>query len=94
MNGSETQLPLSKRLLAALFALVLVVGMVPVSAWAEGDEAQNSGTTQEQAEDLNNPTQETLAVNDEQAVDETAAVEVQTDESTSNVAQNGGGLKI
>ena len=93
MNGSETQLPLSKRLLAALFALVLVVGMVPVSAWAEGDEAQNSGTTQEQAEDLNNPTQETLAVNDEQAVDETAAVEVQTDESTSNVAQNGGGTE-
>ena len=42
MNGAETQLPLSKRLLAALFAFVLVVGLVPVSAWADNDEQQNS----------------------------------------------------
>ena len=42
MNGAETQLPLPKRLLAALFAFVLVVGLVPVSAWADNDEQQNS----------------------------------------------------
>ncbi len=52
MNGAETQLPLSKRLLAALFAFVLVVGLVPVSAWADNDEQPN-GETQEQADSQN-----------------------------------------
>lgn len=52
MNKSEAQLPLPKRMLAALFAVVLVVGLVPVSAWAEGDEEQNSAT-QEQADGQN-----------------------------------------
>ena len=48
-NGTEMQQPLPKRLLAALFALVLVVGLVPVSAWAEGDEAKGS-SSQEQVD--------------------------------------------
>ena len=52
MNGAETQLPLSKRLLAVLFALVLVVGMAPVSAWAEGEgNAQDSANTEQLLED-------------------------------------------
>ncbi|MDO4854726.1 MAG: MBG domain-containing protein [Coriobacteriia bacterium] len=50
MGESKIQLPLSKRLLAALFAVVLVAGLIPVSAWAEGGEAQNSAT-QEQVDD-------------------------------------------
>ena len=55
MNGAETQLPLSKRLLAALFALVLVVGMAPVSAWAEGeDNAQDSANAEQTDNELNN----------------------------------------
>ncbi len=55
MNGAETQLPLSKRLLAVLFALVLVVGMAPVSAWAEGEgNAQDSANTQQTDNELNN----------------------------------------
>ena len=49
MNESATRQSLSKRLLAAFFAVVLVVGLVPISAWADGDEEQNSAT-QEQAE--------------------------------------------
>ncbi len=54
MKGTETQLPLPKRLLSVFFAVVLVVGLVPVTAWAEGDESQQSqntqtGATQEQA---------------------------------------------
>ncbi len=47
MNRTEAQLPLSKRLLAAFFSLVLVVGLVPTSAWAEGEDLQN-GDNQEQ----------------------------------------------
>lgn len=49
MNGVEAKLPLPKRLLAAFFALVLVVGLVPVSAWAEGEDAQGEAA-QEQAD--------------------------------------------
>ena len=53
MNGTETQLPLPKRLLAALFALVLVVGMAPVSAWAAGGDDSNDGSNEQQVADNN-----------------------------------------
>lgn len=49
MNESATRQSLSKRLLATFFAVVLVVGLVPVSAWADGDEEQG-GATQEQTD--------------------------------------------
>ncbi len=52
MNGSEAQLPLPKRLLAAIFSLVLVVGLVPVCAWAEGeDEQPNNDAALEQTDE-------------------------------------------
>ena len=55
MNGTETQLPLPKRLLAALFALVLVVGMAtpPVSAWANGEDGSNGESNEQQVADNN-----------------------------------------
>lgn len=49
MNESATRQSLSKRLLATFFAAVLVAGLIPVSAWADGDEEQG-GATQEQTD--------------------------------------------
>lgn len=57
MNGSEAQLPLPKRLLAVVFSLVLVVGLVPISAWAE-DSNEQGGTPQEQQNNDADPAQQ------------------------------------
>lgn len=57
MNRTEAQMPLSKRLLAVFFSLVLVVGLVPTSAWAEGEGEQGS-ETQEQTDAQGDPTDE------------------------------------
>ncbi len=47
MNTVEAQKTLAKRLLICFYAIVLVIGLVPINAWAEGDDAQDS-TNQEQ----------------------------------------------
>ncbi len=62
MNRTEAQLPLSKRLLAVFFSLVLVVGLVPTSAWAEGEGEQGS-ETQEQTDAQGNPAEEVSSDN-------------------------------
>ncbi|MDO4854216.1 MAG: hypothetical protein Q4A43_02155 [Coriobacteriia bacterium] len=50
MNTTEAQLSLAKRLLTAFFALALVIGLMPISAWAEGDEAQSDASQEQQSD--------------------------------------------
>ena len=49
MNKVEAQMPLAKRLLISFFAFALVVGLMPINAWAEGDDAQSSANQEQQA---------------------------------------------
>ncbi len=53
MTNTESQLSLAQRLVTALFAFVLVVGLMPISAWAEDAEAQNSESQEQQSDQGN-----------------------------------------
>lgn len=89
MNRTEAQLSSAKRLLTAFFAFALVIGLMPISAWAEGDEAQ-SDASQEQQSDQNEGTSagDSAAKGSTEGADSSASGDAAADKGSSDAANS------
>lgn len=93
MNKVEAQTPLAKRLLISFFAFALVVGLMPINAWAEGDDAQSSANQEQQAgqdegDSAGDSTDDTAEKGSTEGADSSASGDAAADKGSNDAADS------
>ena len=93
MNKVEAQMPLAKRLLISFFAFALVVGLMPINAWAEGDDAQSSANQEQQAgqdegDSAGDSTDDTAEKGSTEGADSSASGDAAADKGSNDAADS------
>ena len=89
MNTIEAQQSLAKRLLTAFFAFALVIGLMPISAWAEGDEAQSVANQEQQSgQDEGDSTGDTAEKGSTEGADSSTSGDAAADKGSTDAANS------